>query len=156
MQIKKLKYGGYEITQTINDKPYTFSVINCAIDPNVQYNFRVVSKCKAGYMVVTEMKATINRVITSWERNRVQTVEVQHTFADGSKAWIQVLVMKNNKFYRIDKTALESLSVGDIYHNFPAMQDLDHWLRIGATTYNCSAYGDIEALSEQPLHVVVV
>lgn len=158
MNIKKNTgaFDGYTITQTIDGKFHSFSVVDYGIDPNKEYEFRLITKCRAGFMTISERTGTIDRVVTGYKKGALQTVEMKLEFENDKSLFVNIFAMKGNKFYIVDKAILECLRVGDIHYSFPKMADFNHWKKIGTKTHADPAYGNIEELANEPMTVVLV
>jgi len=140
-EVKTWTGAGFQITQTIKKKVHKFVVdAHHGLDWNTTYNFRAITKCKAGFLVITEGTQTLKRIVTGWAKGALHTVEIQ--IAPDSPFY-RVLVMKGGKFHIINKEIIENLTVGDIHTSFPLMADHLHWNVIGSKTWADSAYGDL-------------
>lgn len=158
MNIKKNTgaFDGYTITQTIDGKFHSFSAVDYGIDPNKEYEFRLITKCRAGFMTISERTGTIDRVVTGYKKGALQAVEMKLEFENDKSLFVNIFAMKGNKFYIVDKAILECLRVGDIHYSFPKMADFNHWKKIGTKTHADPAYGNIEELANEPMTVVLV
>tara|TARA_Y100000817_G_scaffold100385_1_gene78419 strand:+ start:158 stop:667 length:510 start_codon:yes stop_codon:yes gene_type:complete len=130
---------GYEINQMCKGKPHKFIVSSDNLKWDTVYTYRAITKCKAGFLVITAGNASLSRIVTGWKKGAIHTIEISRP--DGS--WSRVLIMKGGKFHRIDKEIIENLTVGDIHTSFPLMADHLHWNVIGSKTWADSAYGDL-------------
>ena len=82
-------------------------------------SFRVVSKCKAGFMTVVEFNEVVNegfskepsQVLGWFKKGAIQTVEFK---AEGSNFWITVFARVGKKIKLIDQDMLKGLKVGVI------------------------------------------
>ena len=128
----------FSIEQNIGGKMHKFHTNNYGLDWNTTtYKFRTVSKCRAGFMTISDHETTLERVVTNWKKNALQTIEVQ---LPGSDFYLTVLALKGNKFVIAENTILENIKIGTIHSSFPKMADHGHWKNIGSKTWADNAY----------------
>jgi hypothetical protein len=128
---------GFSVEQTVNGKVCKFMVTNNNFDCEKEYEYRAIIKCMAGFLTIVEGKGKLSQIATRWEKNRLHTIEVKNQYGN----YQIVLTMKGGKFYIIEKSIIESLTVGDVHSSFPKMADHGHWKNIGSKTWADPAYG---------------
>ncbi len=128
---------GFTVEQLVNGKMCKFMVNDNKFDSETVYEYRAITKCVAGFLTISEGKGELSQIATRWEKNRLHTLEVKNQYGN----YQTVLVMKGGKFYMVDKSIVESLTVGDIHSTFPKMADHNHWKSIGSKTWADPAYG---------------
>lgn len=128
----------FSIDQNIGGKMHKFHTTNYDLDWNTTtYKFRTVSKCRAGFMTISDHETTLERVVTNWKKNALQTIEVQ---LPGSDFYVTVLALKGNKFVIAENTVLENIKIGTIHSSYPKMADHGHWRSIESKTWADNAY----------------
>lgn len=125
-------YGSFETT--IKGKLHKVMVSN-HLKENKQYEFRVASKCKAGFITISDIEDTVQGIITRWKKNSLVNVQVKLTYPNGKTLWMNVYTTKGNKWYSIDKGFMDVLTVGDMRQSFPDMCDMKLWEFVGAKTW---------------------
>tara|TARA_R110000796_G_scaffold6992_11_gene24418 strand:+ start:1552 stop:2016 length:465 start_codon:yes stop_codon:yes gene_type:complete len=128
---------GFTVEQLVNGKMCKFMVNDNKFDSETVYEYRAITKCVAGFLTISEGKGELSQIATRWEKNRLHTLEVKNQYGN----YQTVLAMKGGKFYMVDKSIVESLTVGDIHSTFPKMADHNHWKSIGSKTWADPAYG---------------
>ena len=128
---------GFSITQQVKGKQYKFHAHKHGLCWDKEYDYQVITKCKAGFFTVSTGKSKLSNIVTGYKTNKLHTVQLKSE----SGFYLTALAMKGGKFYLIDKEILECLTVGDIHSNFPAMADYEHWKNIGSKTWADPAYG---------------
>mgnify|MGYP003651235753 FL=1 len=128
---------GFTVEQLVNGKMCKFMVNDNKFDSETVYEYRAITKCVAGFLTISEGKGELSQIATRWEKNRLHTLEVKNQYGN----YQTVLAMKGGKFYMVDKSIVESLTVGDIHSTFPKMADHNHWKSIGSKTWSDPAYG---------------
>lgn len=132
-------YGSFETT--VKGKRTSVTVSNHIKDTDKKYNFRVVTKCKAGFPTISDWKNELPRnVIAGFKKNALMNVQVEVVYENGKSNWMNVFTTKGNKWYSIDLGFLKVLTVGDIRQSFPDMADNKIWERMGAKTWADKAY----------------
>ncbi len=142
MQITKhnTPFGSsYSITQMVKGKFYKFTAHKHGLCWDKEYDYQVITKCKAGFFTVSTGKSKLCNIVTGYKTNKLHTVQIKNEYG----TYLTALAMKGGKFYIIDKEILENLTVGDIHSNFPAMADYEHWKNIGSKTWADLAYGPL-------------
>ena len=90
---------------------------------NTKGKFRVVTKCRAGWMTISDIRNQDNEhfmtypesIITGYKKGALQTVEFQ---PEGYDFYLTVFARKGNKIVLIDEVILEHLTVGTINQLF--------------------------------------
>lgn len=131
-------YGSFDTT--INGKRLSVMVSNHIKDVNAEYEFRVVVKCRAGFLVIHDTKGTAHSVIAGYKKNSLVNVQVKVTYDNGMEYWHNVFTTKGNKWHGIDKSFLDVLTVGDMRQSFPNMCDMNIWNFMGAKTWDSMAF----------------
>ena len=62
-------YGSFDTT--VKDKKISVIVSNHIKDVNKKYEFRVASKCKAGFISISDSITTPIEIISSWNKNNL-------------------------------------------------------------------------------------
>lgn len=81
--------------------------------------FRVVTKCRAGFLTIHELNYAENEnysihpasVLSGWKKGALQTVEFQ---ADGTSNWLTVFARVGKKIHVVDEAILSTLDIGTI------------------------------------------
>lgn len=119
-------------------KRFSFHVNKLLVEGQ-KYDFRYVTKCKAGYPVIAEATTTPEGLSYYMSKHTV-CVEFKVVGKDGHVFWLSALNMKGGKFYNIDLALLENLNVGTMHHAFPKMVDWDLWKRMNTKFHSCTPY----------------
>ena len=128
----------FSIEQNIGGKMHKFHTSNWGLDWNTtKYKYRTISKCRAGFLTISDGESTLERIVCNWKKNALHTVEVQ---LPGSEHFLTVLALKANKFHLVDNCILENIKIGTIHSSFPKMADHGHWRAIGSKTWADNAY----------------
>ena len=128
----------FSINQNIGGKMHKFYTVNHDLDWNTtKYKYRAVSKCRAGFMAISEGESTLAHAVCNWKKNALQTLQVQ---LPGHEIYVNVLAIKGNKFVLAENTILENITIGTIHSQFPKMADHGHWRSIGSKTWADNAY----------------
>jgi len=131
-------YGSFDTT--IDGKRLSVTVSNHIKDVNAEYEFRIVVKCRAGFLVIHDTKGTAQSVIAGYKKNSLVNVQVKVTYDNGMELWHNVFTTKGNKWHGIDKGFLDVLTVGDMRSSFPNMCDMNIWDFMGAKTWADKAF----------------
>jgi len=126
-------YGNIELT--IKDKSHKVIVSN-HMKEDKEYEFRVATKCKAGFITISDCSDTPQGMITRWKKGALVNIQVKNEYG----TWSNVYTVKSGKWYSIDKAFLDVLSVGDMRQSFPEMCDMKLWEFIGAKTWADKAF----------------
>lgn len=114
---------------------------------NTKGKFRVVTKCRAGWMTISDIRNQDNEyfmshpesIITGYKKGALQTVEFQ---PEGYDSYLTVFARKGNKIVLIDELILEHLTVGTInslYSNTNLYNQTQYEV-VGAKTWADRAY----------------
>lgn len=131
-------YGSFDAT--IKSKRYSIIVSNHIKETDKQYNFRVATKCKAGFISISDFKSTPENLISSWKKNALINVQVEVEYENGNKGWYNVFTTKGNRWYSIDLGFLKVISVGSMRQSFPEMCDMRLFELVGAKTWADKAF----------------
>lgn len=101
-----------------------------------QYEFRVASKCQAGFINISDWKTTPKDIISGFKKNNLVNIQVQNEFGH----WMNVYTTKGGKWHSIDKGFLDVLTVGDMRTSHPDMCDMKLWEFLGAKTWADKAF----------------
>jgi len=109
--------------------------------------YRFIAKCRAGFMSCSEARPFDNEhyqkcpesLMTAYKPGSLQTIEFQ---PEGTDHWLTVFARKGKKICVIDRTILESLTVGTIntYWLNTELYDQAAYSRNGARTWADKAY----------------
>lgn len=132
-------YGSIDFK--LDGKVHHVTVSNHIKDTNKTYNFRVASKCKAGFISISDYSDwTPHNIISSWKKGALINVQVEVVYETGNKGWYNVFTTKGGKWYSIDRAFLEVLTVGDMRQSFPNMCDSNLWDSVNAKTWADEAF----------------
>jgi hypothetical protein len=123
----------------VKGKPTSIMVSN-HLKEDKQYEFRVASKCQAGFINISDWKTTPKEAISGFTKNCLVNIQVKLTYENGRELWMNVYTTKGGKWYSIDKGFLDVLTVGDMRQSFPDMCDMELWGRMGAKTWADKAF----------------
>ena len=127
-------YGTFNTT--IKGKRTSILVSNHLKDQDKKYEFRIVGKCRAGFISIHDTKGTVSQVIRGYGKNSLVNIQVKNEYGH----WMNVYVIKGGKWYSIDKGFLDVLTVGTMRESFPDMCDMELWGRMGAKTWADKAF----------------
>jgi hypothetical protein len=127
-------YGSFNTV--CKDKTISVMVSNHMKEINKEYEFRIATKCQAGFISIHDTKGTPKSVIAGYKKNVLVNIQVKNEYG----LWMNVLTTKGNKWHGIDKGFLEVLTVGDMRQSFPDMCDMNLWRMMGATTWADKAF----------------
>ena len=144
MYIKENKHAlsdgpTFTIEQNINGKMHKFHTSEYGFKWNVEYDYRVVTKCVAGWMTISEGKSSLQALVNRYKKGALQTIELKSTHP-GSDTYLTALALKANKFATVANCILENITIGTIHSSFPKMADHGHWKNIGSKTWADNAY----------------
>jgi len=115
--------------------------------PNTKGKFRVITKCRAGWMTIIDCREWDNEwfmkqpesIITGYVKGALQTVEF---CPDGGDYYLTVFARKGNKIVLIDEVILEHLTVGTINQLFSNtnLHNQAQYNAVGAKTWADRAY----------------
>ena len=131
-------YGHFDTV--VNDKPLSVNVSNHLKDLKKVYNFRAVSKCRAGFLTVSDHKCVPSEMINAWKKNSLYNIQVEIVYSDGKSLWANVFTTKGNKWNSIDLGFLSVMTVGTMRQSFPDMCDMKLWDMVGAKTWADNAF----------------
>jgi hypothetical protein len=115
--------------------------------PNTTGKFRFISKCRAGWMTISEARDFDNEsymkypesLLTSYKKGALQTIEFQ---PEGSGVWLTVFARKGNKIVLLDEVIMSHLTVGTInqlWYN-TNLYNQNQYRVVGAKTWADRAY----------------
>ena len=110
------------------------SVSNHLKSKTEKYEFRWVTKCKAGFQIVVDAKSTTQELVHSLSKH---CTNVQVKVGD---YWFNVLCIKSGKWVGVDKGILEALTVGDMHQAFSKMIDWNMWKQLNTKTWASMAF----------------
>lgn len=131
-------YGSFDTL--VKGKSHNVTVSNHLKDANKQYEFRVASKCQAGFVNISDITGTPYDAIAGWSKNGLVNIQVKHTYDNGKVLWFNVFTTKSGKWYSIDRGFLEVLTVGNMRTSFPDMCDMKLWERVNTKTWADKAF----------------
>ena len=127
-------YGSFDTR--IKDKTISVTVSNHIKDLDKNYEFRIAGKCQAGFITIHDTKGTPQSIIAGYKKNTLVNIQVKNEFGH----WMNVYTIKGGKWYSIDKSFLDILTVGTMRELFPDMCDSELWGRMGAKTWADNAF----------------
>lgn len=111
--------------------------------------FRVITKCRAGFMTISECRDHDNEaysnhpasILNGWKKGALQTVEYQPA---ESSVWLTVFARTGKKIKVIDVAILEGLDVGTInsYWINTNLYSQVQYMHVGAKTWADRAFVD--------------
>ena len=131
-------YGSFDTI--VKGKSYSVMVSNHIKDLDKQYEFRIATKCQAGFITISDYKSKPHEVISSFKKNALINIQVKVVYESGREMWYNVYTTKSNKWYSIDKAFLDVLTVGDMRQSFPDMCDMNLWQFLGAKSWADKAF----------------
>ena len=114
-------------------------MVSDLIKDNEENVYRMTAKCKAGFQVIRDYKGTVEGLIDCMSKNTT-VVEIERKYKDGTSSWFHVFATKGAKWYSIDKSILEKLTVGDMHQSFKKMVDWDMWKQLNTKTWASLAF----------------
>lgn len=124
--------------------------------------FRVISKCRGGFMTISECRDHDNdlysnhpaSLLNGWKKGALQTVEFQPA---GSSAWLTVFARTGKKIKLIDEQILEGLDVGTInqYWIDTNLYSQVQYMHVGAKTWADRAFVD-NAIKEESIQLTAI
>lgn len=109
------------------------------IKDNEEHNYRMTTKCRAGFQVIRDYKGTVEGLIDCISKSTT-VVEMERKLDNGTSHWFHVLTTKGGKWYSIDKSILEKLTVGDMHQSFSKMVDWNLWKQLNTKTWASMAF----------------
>ena len=71
-------YGSFDTR--IKDKTISVMVSNHIKDLNKEYEFRIVVKCRAGFLIIHDTKGTAHSLITGYKKNSLVNVQIKVSY----------------------------------------------------------------------------
>ena len=130
-------YGN--VHQKDNKGKYLRFSISNHLKEGVEYKFRYVCKCRAGFLNISEQTTTPEEFISSTYAF-LDNVQVLKKYDDGSEHWFNVLTTKGGRFLSIDKAFLNNLKVTHMHNAWKKMVDFSLWKQVGAENHSHFAY----------------
>jgi hypothetical protein len=131
-------YGSFDTV--VKGKSIKVMVSNHLKDVEAKYEFRVASKCQAGFVNISDITGNPYDAIANWSKNGLVNIQVKHTYDNGKVLWFNVFTTKGGKWYSIDRGFLEVLTVGNMRSSFPDMCDMKLWELVGTKTWADKAF----------------
>jgi len=142
----------FSINQTIGGKNHKFHTVNYNLDwDETVYKYRAISKCRAGFMVISEGENRLVNAVGMWKKNALQTLQVQLPNTD---LYVNALAIKANKFVIVENSILENIKIGTIHSQFPKMADHGHWRSIGSKTWADNAYKLEDSFKNMTIEII--
>lgn len=110
------------------------SVSNHLKSATKNYEFRYITKCRAGFQIIADANCTVGDLVYNLSKH-CGGVEVK--IGDN---WFHVLCIKGGKWVSIDKGILETLTVGDMHQSFKKMIDWNLWKQLNTKTWASMAF----------------
>ena len=120
-------------------KGFEFNVSN-HLELGVKYNWRTVGKCRAGFVTIFDREDQTPEQMSYYFAKGTQNVQVYKEFPNGKGLWLNVLTLKGGRFDSVDKSILESLTVGVIHEAFSKNVDFNLWKLTNAKSHASTAY----------------
>ena len=109
--------------------------------------FRVIVKCKAGFMINVDARGFENesysqdpsRILGDYKKGAIQSIEFK---AEGSEHWLSVFARSGKKVHFIDEDLLRNVSVGVInsfFLNTP-LYSQSQYQAVNAKSWACKAF----------------
>jgi hypothetical protein len=115
-------------------KGFEFNVSN-HLELGVKYNWRTVGKCRAGFVTIFDREDQTPEQMSYYFAKGTQNVQVYKEFPNGKGLWLNVLTLKGGRFDSVDKSILESLTVGVIHEAFSKNVDYNLWKLTNAKSH---------------------
>jgi hypothetical protein len=109
------------------------------IKDNEEHSYRMTTKARAGFQVIRDYKGTVEGLIDCISKSTT-VVEMERKLDNGTSHWFHVLTTKGGKWYSIDKSILEKLTVGDMHQSFSKMVDWNLWKQLNTKTWASMAF----------------
>ena len=144
MYIKENKHAitdgpTFTIEQMISGKMHKFHTSDYGFEWDVEYDYRVITKCRAGFFTISDGKSTLQNLVNRYQKNALHTIELKSTHP-GSDTYLTALALKAGKFVTVANCIIENIEIGTIHSSFPKMADHGHWKAIGSKTWADNAY----------------
>ena len=120
-------------------KGFEFNISNHT-DPDTKYNWRAVSKCRAGWLTIFDRENLTPKEMVYYFSKDTKNVQVWKEFENGKGLWVDVITFKGGRFNNVDKAILENLTISNMHSDFPKMVDYRLWERVGAKNHSHFAY----------------
>jgi hypothetical protein len=129
----------FTIEQNIGGKMHKFHTSDYGFEWDVEYDYRVVTKCRAGFFTISDGKSSLRSLVNRYQKNALHTIELKSTHP-GSDTYLTALALKAGKFVTVANCIIENIDIGTIHGSFPKMADHGHWKAIGSKTWADNAY----------------
>lgn len=120
-------------------KGFEFNVSN-HLELGVKYKWRTVGKCRAGFVTIFDREDQTPEQMSYYFAKGTQCVQAYKEFENGKGLWINVLTFKGGRFDSVDKSILESLTVGVIYEAFSKNVDYNLWKLTNTESHASTPY----------------
>jgi len=130
---------GEVFQQDNKGKMFSFNVSNF-LDPKKKYNWRAVGKCQAGFLTIFDRENLTPEQMSYYFSKDTKSVQVYQEFENGKGLWLDALSFKGGRFFSIDKSILENLTVNNMHSAFPKMVDYTLWETVDAKNHSHMAY----------------
>ena len=127
-------YGSFKTH--VKGKYITVSVSNHLQDLNKEYEFRSASKCRAGFINISDWKGTPGDAIRCWGKNTLVNIQAKNEYG----TWMNVYTTKGGKWHSIDLGFLKTITVGTMRESFPDMCDMELWKLVDTKTWADKAF----------------
>ncbi len=127
----------FTIEQNIGGKMHKYHTNDYGFKWDEEYEYRVITKCRAGFMTISDGKSSLSNLVNRYQKNALQTIELKSLKSD---TYLTVLALKAGKFVTVANCILENIKIGTIHGSFPKMADHGHWRSIGSKTWADNAY----------------
>lgn len=142
MYIKENKFNltdgpTFTIEQMISGKMHKFHTNDYGFEWDVEYDYRVITKCRAGFFTISDGKSSLKNLVNRYQKNALHTIELKSLKSDH---YLTALALKAGKFVTVANCIIENIEIGTIHSSFPKMADHGHWKSIGSKTWADPAY----------------
>ena len=127
----------FTIEQNIKGKMHKFHTSEYGFKWDVVYDYRVVTKCAAGFFTISDGKSSLENLVNRYKTNALHTIELKSLKSD---TYLTALALKAGKFVTVANCIIENIDIGTIHSSFPKMADHGHWKAIGSKTWADNAY----------------
>ena len=124
---------------TININGNRISVSN-HLNITTKYTFRLITKARAGFPMIADIECTVESLPYYLSKHTTYVEYFRESSVGGKGAWFSVLTTKNGKWYSIDKSILEVLTVGNMHSSFPKMIDWNIWKVMNTKFHSCKSF----------------
>jgi hypothetical protein len=110
------------------------------METGVDYKFRMITKARAGFPIIAEVTCKVEALPYYLSKHTTYVEFFRESELGYKGSWFSVLTTKGGKWNSIDKSLLESLTVGDMHGAFPKMVDWNIWKAMNTKFHSCKSF----------------